>query len=249
MTQSSETVVQMVPHKGTTMTGYDYSDEEMHKHVCRVLGFSPQQMQMLRECMPDLLRFKQHCDAVERLRTGCRSLEQIVRRGCCPGNQLYSHITLDEYSDDTQTNIDVIVEDFGPGFVNTFPLSPNNAIRLEQGARPGFIPTKIAIDFNLANQGTNYSDLKVQFYLGPGGTVKGKAIGPEYRGNQFINKNGTQIHIDFPEYRGCAVTVGSVEKLAVEIRHVGTANNLVSAFVTIHYNNSDFYEQCKIEGC
>ena len=41
----------------------------------------------------------------------------------------------------------------------------------------------------------------------------------------------------------------SVEKLAVEIRHVGTANNLVSAFVTIHYNNSDFYEQCKIEGC
>ena len=81
-------------------------------------------------------------------------------------------------------------------------VAPGQAIRLEQPTRPGYLPHKIAIDFALANNGTNYLDLEVTLWLGPGGKTRGKQIGPIWNGNEFINKDGTQIHIDMPQTAG-----------------------------------------------
>ncbi len=252
MTNANEANVQLVKHTGVMAESSAYGDPHMKHKLCGILGFSSEEMEALKLCLPelskmagcipDLSRLSEMCRGVERR---CASVEEVVRRACCPGNILYSQITLDEYSDDTQVNLRTIVGDFGSNFVDQYPVAPGKCIRLEQAARPGYTPTKIAIDFSLANQGTNYLDLSIQFYLGEGGKTKGKPIGPTFRGNQFINKNGTQIHIDFPEYRNCPVDVGSVEKLAVELCVDGGANNLDSAFVTVFYNNKRFYQLCK----
>lgn len=233
------------------------NNEAVLRRFCDVLGMDPQTLKNLLHALKRIEMLEQKCKYLEKClndssSTSTTTVEQrcddiwvVAKRACCPGNLLYSQITLDEYSDDTQVNLRTIVGDFGSNFVDQYPVAPGKCIRLEQAARPGYTPTKIAIDFSLANQGTNYLDLSIQFYLGEGGKTKGKPIGPTFRGNQFINKNGTQIHIDFPEYRNCPVDVGSVEKLAVELCVDGGANNLDSAFVTVFYNNKRFYQLCK----
>ena len=120
-------------------------------------------------------------------------------------------------------------------------------IRLTHKSRPGYTPTKIAIDLNLAGGGNNYLDFTLQFYLFPGGvsTGLGLEVGSQMRGNQFLNKDGTQIHVPFPEYRNASIDIGSLETLALVIRNNGAANNLDSAFVTVYYNNKEFYALCK----
>jgi hypothetical protein len=100
---------------------------------------------------------------------------------------------------------------------------------------------------NIAGGGNNYLDFTLQFYLVPGGvsTGLGLEVGPQMRGNQFLNKDGTQIHVPFPEYRNAPIDVGSLETLALVIKNNGAANNLDSAFVTIYYDNKLFYALCK----
>ena len=114
----------------------------------------------------------------------------------------------------------------------------------EHLSRPGYIPTKIAVDISFANNGNNYLDLQIQFYLGEGGTTKGKAIGPLYSGNQFLNKDGTQIHIDFPHYKTLPVDVGFFEKLAVEINNSGGVNNILSISVVVYHEAKCWAELC-----
>jgi len=170
----------------------------------------------------------------------------------CPGNVNYSQRTLDEYSDDNQVNLANVVTGLGGDYLNAYPLTPAKLIRLTHLARPGYTPTKIAIDFNIAGGGNNYLDFVLQFYLVPGGTPNnlGLPIGPEFRGNQFLNKDGTQIHVDYPEYRNSPLDIGSLETLALVIRNNGAANNLDSAFVTVYYDNKAFYQACKKKcGC
>ena len=64
-------------------------------------------------------------------------------------------------------------------------------------------------------------------------------------GNEFVEKDGTQIRPIFPEYRGCPHDIGSLDSLAVEIKNTGAANNLESAQVNVYYSNRLFYELCK----
>ena len=250
------TATPAVEKQPSTM-GPTYDDFHAKKELCRLLNASEEHFEFLkamfeagrecgsgwmRDCLSTMKRCESVCDTVKR---DCMSLEAIVRATCCPGQNLYSQITIDEFSDNNQVNLVVPVIDFAPGFVNAFPVPPSAAIRLEHLARPGYIPKKIAVDFALANNGTNYLDIEVQFYLGPGGTLKGKELGPAFSGNQFLNKDGTQIHLDFPPYRGRPVDVGSIEKLAVEIRHNGGVNNVVSAQVIVYHDAECFYELCK----
>lgn len=148
--------------------------------------------------------------------------------------------------DNAQVNLEDIVTGLGGDFVNAFPVPPK-MIRLTHKSRPGYTPTKIAIDMNLAGGANNYLDFTLQFYLFPGGvsTGLGLEVGSQMRGNQFLNKDGTQIHVPFPEYRNASIDIGSLETLALVIRNNGAANNLDSAFVTVYYNNKEFYALCK----
>jgi hypothetical protein len=177
----------------------------------------------------------------------CDGVDQLIQSYLCPGNVNFSQRTLDEYSDNAQVNLEEIVKDLGGDFVNTFAVPPGKMIRLTHKTRPGYTPTKMAIDLNIAGGGNNYLDFTLQFFLVPGGTAsaQGLEIGSQMRGNQFLNKDGTQIHVPFPEYRGAPIDVGSLETLALVIKNGGAANNLDSAFITIYYDNKLFYQLCK----
>ena len=250
-----------------TTTHPDYSDAErmeMLRRLCAVLGMTPERFMYLMKCAEKAESLEQQCSALKselhalkgnckcdtfksELEQRCDNIWAAARRACCPGNILFSQITLDEFSDDKHVVIDQIVQNFGPGFVNTFPVPPGSSIRLEQVARPGYLPDEISIDAGLANNGSNYLDLKIKFFLGPGGTNQGKQIGPVWSGNEFLNKDGTQIHVSMPKYRGKIVEVGSVERMAVEIS-VGGPNNLESVNIRLPYDEEKWYKYCASPG-
>ena len=227
----------IIPHEGQYTSGYPGlpgADKDMEARLCSILGVRPGELRTL-------------CEVNRRLQQRCSSLEALVKAQCCPANKLFGRTTIDEVSTESQVDLDNIVQNFAAGYINALPLAPGQKIRLQQSARPGYIPRKIQVDLNLANNGTNYSDIRIRFYVGPGGTTKGKAVGPNWRGNQFLNKNGTQIIQEFPEWRACEIEVGSAELLAVEVEHVGNSNNLDSLFITVGYDNSVFYKLCETE--
>lgn len=196
--------------------------------------------------MPDL---EDQCRQVARR---CDATDKMFELVVCPGNVNYSQLTLDNYSDNNQVNLTTIVPPLAANYVNAFPVIPTKTIRLTHLARPGYTPEKMAIDLNLAGGANNYLDIFLQFYLVPGGApdARGEAIGSQMRGNQFLNKDGTQIHVPFPEYRGRAIDIGSLEYLALEITNNGAANNLDSVHIVIYYDNKAFYKACKANcGC
>ena len=236
----------------------DREREELRRRLCECMGVDPGAMaklaywvercERLETALAEATKGGGACTSCKEIDRRCDSLWEVVRRNCCPGNILYSQITLDEFSDNAQVNLDQIVTGLPAPFIAQFPVGPSQAIRLEHLPRPGYLPQKMAIDLALANNGTNYLDISIQFYLGPGGTTQGKPIGPLYRGNEFLNKDGTQIHIEFPKYRGMTVEVGSLERMAVEIRHTGAANNILSASVRLPYDEAAWYEYCSKMG-
>jgi hypothetical protein len=182
----------------------------------------------------------------------CESLEMLCRNFLCPGNVNFSQRTMDEYSNRNLIKLKEIVTGLGGDFVNAFPVPPGKKIRLTHKARPGYTPEKIRIDMNIAGGGNNFSDFTVMFFLVPGGvnSDQGLEIGNENDGNIFLNKDGGQLEVPFPEYRGMPLDVGSLETLAVVITNNSGANNLDSAHVNIFYDNTRFYELCKARcGC
>ncbi len=216
---------------------------ELMRRLCSLTGVDLLDMQRcLVEYERRCVKLSQRCCDIEAKYT---TLEDLLRRANCPANVLYSEVTIAEVSDDNQVQITQIVKGLGGDYVDAVPVPPGKIIRLEQEPRPGYRPHKIAIDMALANNGDNYLDFEIQFFIIPGGQSGGKPYGPKYRGNQFLNKNGTQIHVPFPPYLGRGLTVGSMEKLAVEIKHVGPANNLNSIYVTLYHDADCSYQACR----
>ena len=237
--------VEMMPREGETMFTQEHLDR------LRMLACTPGAIERLLQCAERIPYIESSMSRVEgQCRTvtqRCDASDLMFQQYICPGNVNFSQRTLDEYSDDSQVNLEDVVTGLGGDFVNAFPVPPTKLIRLTHKSRPGYTPTKIAIDLNIAGGGNNYLDFTLQFYLVPGGvsTGLGLEVGPQMRGNQFLNKDGTQIHVPFPEYRNAPIDVGSLETLALVIKNNGAANNLDSAFVTIYYDNKLFYALCK----
>lgn len=241
--------IEQMPVQGT------YNQEQLME-VLQKLAQNPGLLERMMRCAERFQEIERHCQTFEdRCRTTiarCDAIELLCRNFLCPGNVNFSQRTLDEYSGRSQVKLNEIVKDLGNPFVNAFPVPPGNKIRLTHKPRPGYTPTNIRIDLNIAGGGQNYSDFAIQFYLVPGGVNSnlGLEVGDEYDGNIFLNKDGTQITVPFPEYRGMPLDVGSLETLAVVISNNGPANNLTSAHVNILYDNSRFYELCKAKcGC
>ena len=213
------------------------------QRLCEMSGFNIDEVERVIRMLVDRNNdFRREC---ELLTNKCRSLETLVAQACCPGNRLFSQVSLDEFSDDNQVPMTAVVTGLGGDYVDAFPLPPGKKIRLRHLPRPGYEPQKIAVDFSLAGGGDNYLDLTLQLHLLPGGQPNGKPYGPTYRGNQFLNKDGSQIHLPFPPYRGVPLVVGSSEVMEIEITHTGAVNNLNSAFVTLFYDAQRFFNQCR----
>jgi hypothetical protein len=215
--------------------------------VEQLIRFGSQLPEMARFCHS----FEERCRSTV---SRCDAIEMLCRNFLCPGNVNFSQITLDNYSGKSQVKLTDVVTGLGDPFVNTFPVPPTKKIRLTHKARPGYTPTNIRIDLNIAGGANNYSDFTIQFFLVPGGmnSVQGLEVGNEFDGNMFLNKDGTQISVPFPEYRSMPIDIGSLETLAVVITNNGAANNLDSAHVNIFYDNTRFYELCKAKcsgGC
>ncbi len=239
-------VVEQLPREGQTQISSDALE------ALRRLACTPGMVDRLLRCaeqFPEIQRCAQKIDSTAKR---CDAIDMMITKYVCPANILFSQRTIDEYSDDNQVSLVVPVTGLPAPYVNAFPVPPANIIRLTHTQRPGYTPVKIAIDMNIAGGGANYLDFLLQFYLVPGGvtSAQGLPIGPQMRANQFLNKDGTQIHIPFPEYRNQALDIGSLEFLALEITNGGAANNLDSAFVTLYYDNRSFYAACKKQcGC
>ena len=224
--------------------------------VLNRLACNPGLLDRMMRCADRFPEIERVCTTFEdRCRTTisrCDAIELVMSSYICPGNVNFSQRTLDEYSNRSQVKLNEIVTGLGGDFVNAYPVPPTKKIRLTHKSRPGYTPTKIQIDLNVAGGGNNYSDFSIQFFLVPGGvnSTLGLEVGNEYDGNLFLNKDGTQITVPFPEYRGQPLDVGSLETLAVVISNNGPANNLDSAHVNIFYDNTRFYELCKARcGC
>ena len=222
----------------------------------RAILASPGGIEQLLRCADMVPRLLSRCESLEdtcrRLVSRCNATDKMFEHMVCPGQVLYSRRTLDEYSDDAQVNLVNVVQGLGAPYVNGFPVPPGGKIRLTHAQRPGFTPTKIAVDLNVAGGGSNYLDFLLQLFLVPGGvsSATGLEVGSQMRANQFLNKDGTQIHVDFPTYRNCPIDVGSAEQLVLDITNTGAANNLDSAFITVYYDNKLFYALCrKACGC
>lgn len=233
---------------------YPIDTPENFQKMLRILRCHPERWAELLGC-PDKVntmsrRVEERCKTLE---GQCEVLMRLVKRACCSANVNFSQITIDEYSDDSQVNLDQIVKGLGGQFVDAFPVAPNGVIRLQHPSRPGWTPTQIRIDMNLAGNANNYLDFYIAFYLGPGDGSPheaGKKIGPTYRGNQFLNKDGGQIIVPFPKYKGVPIDVGSLERLVVEISNrSGGGTNLESAQVVILYDNNKFFEMCRVDIC
>jgi len=227
-----------------------FSQEQL-MDVLQRLSCNPGLLDRMLRCverMPDIERhlsgFDDRCRATV---SKCETIELLCRNFLCPGNVNFSQRTLDGYSTRNTVKMTEIVTGLGDPFVNSFPVPPGKKIRLTHKARPGYTPTEIRIDMNLAGGANNYSDFLTIFYLVPGGvtTEQGIEATDAYDGNLFLNKDGGQLVVQFPEYRNMPLDVGSLETLAVVISNNGAANNLDSAHVNVFYDNSRFYEQCK----
>ena len=239
----------------------DKERAELKRQLCACLGIdldqlealvrSPQRIRMLEDKCATLEAAGSSCkcDSLEaRFMKRCDALWWVTYRACCPGNMLFSPLTLDQLSDNAQVEIDQIVTGLGGDYVDAFPVPPGKKIRLVQRRRPGYLPNKIEVDVSLANNGNNYLDLRVQFYLTSSEAEQGERIGPNYAGNQFLNKDGTQIHKPFPEYRSAPLAIGSLELVAVEITHTGQSNALDSASVRLPYDEKFWAKMCTDAG-
>jgi len=225
----------------------DTYTQEQIMEVLRKLAANPGGLERLLRCadrLPEVERvvigFEDRCRTTI---SRCDAIETLCRNYMCPGNVNFSQRTLDEYSGKSQIKLNVIVKDLGDPYVNNYPVPPGKKIRLTHESRPGYSPTSIRVDLNIANNGNNYSDFTFQFFLGS--KQSGLLVGDAYDGNMFLNKDGSQIQVPFPEYRNVPLDVGSLETLSVEITNNGAANNLTSAHVNVSYDNGRFYELCK----
>jgi hypothetical protein len=226
-----------------------YSDATRHeamRRICHVLGISPEDLALLRAMTDRLGRVESGCTSVTRR---CDDLQNMMRQSCCPANMLYSQVTIDEYSHKAQVNVIKPVIGLGGDYVDDYPVPPKKKIRLVHEQRPGYSPVDITIALSIANQGNNLLDIVVRLYVSTKPEGPGTQIGSEYRGFQFFTNEGGVTPVKFPLYQNSPVTVGSKEYLIIELEHVGTANNLTSAFASVSVNNAGWYAACGPDVC
>lgn len=232
---------------------------ETRRLLCYTLGCEEQDLDRLVIACREYEGLKKRCAELETLvvqrenSCGCKEDKDKLNalwRYCithfCPGNIPFSRVTIDDFSQVDKIELNKVLEE--DGFENALPITPSQKIKYTHHGRLGFTPKRIRIDMQLANGGTNYLDIYFKFFLTPGepgNEDQRKQIGTTYRGNEFLNKDGTQIELPWPKYRGEFIEVGFAQVVEVEIHHRGSSNNLESVMVRLKHDNEEWYELCE----
>lgn len=203
----------------------------------------------VQSCMPAIEQVQRYAPAIgniEAVMQRCKRYEELLKLACCPDNALYGDVSRHHYSSKNIVYLNQIVQNVGPGYVNAFPVPPGSKIRLEQLGRPGFVPEVIEAHFDLANNGTNFLALQLQFI------VSNEDVGSEFLGSTFLDSDGRTKRVPFPSWRGRnGIKIGSAEKVAVDIT-VGGGDNLELATVALHLNIEGWAKFCGLDssmGC
>lgn len=226
-------------------------DEWMHL-LCYTLNCEPEDIKCLGRSRKRLDHMEERCRTLEKMlieaKSGCSceskcdGIWKFIEECLCPANQPFARKTIDDFSSVNLIELNQPIE--GDGFVTTFPIAPGQKMKLTHpGELPGFIPHTIHVDLNLANGGTNYLEITFEFYL-VGGPEPTK-LGVTHRGNEFLNKDGGQIAVPFPTYKGDFIEVGFAQKLEVVVSHTGLENNITSAMVRVRHDNEAWARRCK----
>ncbi|MGB1013579.1 MAG: hypothetical protein ACPG4T_05550, partial [Nannocystaceae bacterium] len=200
---------------------YDRARHETLMAICNATNSDPAKLleaigcnasSRLRDLEEYCRRLEAKCDALEHKGGGgcggkcstidkrCDGLWKFCVESMCPGRIPYSRFTMDDKSQESQIILNQIVKVADANFVDQYPVAPGQGVKLTHIQRPGFIPKKINIDLHLANAGNNYPDIEIEFYLVGGSNPR--KIGVTYEGNNFLNKDGSQIFQAWPHYKG-----------------------------------------------
>ncbi len=96
-----------------------FGDPGVYHRILSVLGCDPARWNEILRCAQTMSsidgcyrRMEEKCRTLE---GQCEVLMRLVRHVCCSANINFSKITIDEYSDDSQVNLEEIVAGLGPG--------------------------------------------------------------------------------------------------------------------------------------
>lgn len=222
----------------------DQQRRDLQRRLCEALGVTPEDWALFRQLARRMQAVEQQCQSVVHT---CATQGSLMRLACCPANMLYSQLTINKYSHQNQVSVNIPVTGLGGDYVDTMPVPPGKKIRLIHMQRPGYSPTMLTLALNLANNGTNFLDIAVTFYVTEDAKEQGEKIGSEYRGFQFFNNEGIPTPVPMPLYKNLPLTIGTMNYLMIELHHQGSANNLVSAFAAAHVNAQAWYAACGLD--
>jgi hypothetical protein len=145
----------------------------------------------------------QACGAVPPMANGCENL-------------LYAKITTNKFYLGGQTDIDEVVE-------GKIPVAPGDFVVLSQGARPPWPAACYSLRYTLANNGTNHSDVQIEWF------IDDVALDKKQFGNAIYNPDGTLIGngmLPVPLAGGEPCCVGGNNRLRARISHRGKNNQI-----------------------
>ncbi len=227
--------------------------EEMFKHVCQCMGWEPDMVRLMgrpdfrefvkcvpqyQSCLPAMEQINSCNNTIGNLGEFLRRCEHFVVNSCCPEQQLYGDVTRHIYSSRNIVYVDQIVTGLGGDFVDNYPVPPGKYLLLQTEQRPGFVPEVVEAHFTLANNGTNFLNIGVQFQ------VLSEKIGSELLGSTFLDEDGRTKKVPFPSWRGRrGLRIGSQERVQVLLRVTGP-NNLDHAAIAIHLDVEGWAKLC-----
>jgi hypothetical protein len=222
------------------------TSRELQRRICHVLGISPEDLALLRALSDRMVRVENGCTTVTRR---CDDLQNVLRQACCPANMLYSQITINENSHKDQVNIVTPVTGLGDPYVDDFPIPPRRRSASCRRSAPATAPS------TSPSRSTSPTTAPISSTSSSASTSRPSPRAPARRSAASIAAfsssatTASSPRSSFPLYQNAPVTVGSKEYLIIEIEHVGTANNLTSAFASARVNNAGWYAACGPDVC
>lgn len=177
--------------------------------------------------------FDQFVDAVaERMsQRGVSSCDPVIHP-CA--NILYSELTVEQFYRSGRTSVDEV-------FSGVVPIVPGTAARLRQKAHPGWLAGCFRLTYRLANNGTNHHDIEIRFF------IDGIELDTVMYGSEIYDNANHVIGdglLPIPLAHGRQCCIGALNRLEVELKHVGANNQLEQPRLFVHHGKPACCNAC-----